>query len=154
MPTPSATRPSLILAASAIADSFRPTTGGSTWSPPGSLGLGCQRHPHPAPRQILLGACKMVCMACLARLSIVFGTSRCPIGNAWAHDGHRRRFGAAPFSHAVRCSERADCHWRLAMNELSPLRLAGIERIMPEMAAYGSEFAKTYANHAPMVLVA
>jgi hypothetical protein len=40
------------------------------------------------------------------------------------------------------------------MNELSPLRLAGIERIMPEMAAYGSEFAKTYANHAPMVLVA
>ena len=30
----------------------------------------------------------------------------------------------------------------------------GIDRIIPEMAAYGSEFAKTYANHAPMVLVA
>jgi hypothetical protein len=40
------------------------------------------------------------------------------------------------------------------MNDLSPPRLSGIDRIMPEMAAYGSEFARTYANHAPMVLVA
>jgi hypothetical protein len=40
------------------------------------------------------------------------------------------------------------------MNDLSPPPLSGIDRIMPEMAAYGSEFAKTYANHAPMVLVA
>jgi len=40
------------------------------------------------------------------------------------------------------------------MNELSRPRLSGIDRIMPQMAAYGSEFAKTYANHAPMVLVA
>ena len=40
------------------------------------------------------------------------------------------------------------------MNEMSTPRLRGIDRIMPEMGAYGSEFAKTYANHAPMVLVA
>ena len=40
------------------------------------------------------------------------------------------------------------------MNELSTPRLTGVDRIMPEMAAYGSEFAGTYANHAPMVLVA
>ena len=40
------------------------------------------------------------------------------------------------------------------MNEFSRFQKAGIDRIMPEMAAYGSEFAKTYANHAPMVLVA
>jgi len=40
------------------------------------------------------------------------------------------------------------------MNEMSTPRASGIDRIMPEMAAYGSEFAKTYANHAPMVLVA
>lgn len=40
------------------------------------------------------------------------------------------------------------------MNELSRPRLSGIDRIMPEMAPYGSEFAKTYANHAPMVLAA
>jgi hypothetical protein len=30
----------------------------------------------------------------------------------------------------------------------------GLDAIMSEMPAYGSEFAKTYANHAPMVLVA
>jgi hypothetical protein len=43
------------------------------------------------------------------------------------------------------------------MNDVATSRLAapaGIDGIMPEMAAYGSEFAKTYANHAPMVLVA
>src|SRR5690242_6719802 len=40
------------------------------------------------------------------------------------------------------------------MNEISPPRPSGIDRIMPDMAAYGSEFARTYANHAPMVLVA
>ena len=41
-----------------------------------------------------------------------------------------------------------------AMNQTFVSPLHGIDRIMPEMAAYGSEFAKTYANHAPMVLVA
>ena len=40
------------------------------------------------------------------------------------------------------------------MNDVAARAVTGIERIMPEMAAYGSEFAKTYANHAPMVLVA
>ena len=40
------------------------------------------------------------------------------------------------------------------MNDVAALPATGIDRIMPEMAAYGSEFAKTYANHAPMVLVA
>ena len=40
------------------------------------------------------------------------------------------------------------------MNEMSIPRPGGIDRLMPELAAYGSEFAKTYANHSPMVLVA
>lgn len=40
------------------------------------------------------------------------------------------------------------------MNQASAAELHGIDRIMPEMASYGSEFARTYANHAPMVLVA
>ncbi len=40
------------------------------------------------------------------------------------------------------------------MNEMSTPQPRGIDRIMPEMGVYGSEFAKTYANHAPMVLVA
>lgn len=40
------------------------------------------------------------------------------------------------------------------MNEMTTARRRGIDQIMPEMGAYGSEFAKTYANHAPMVLVA
>lgn len=35
-----------------------------------------------------------------------------------------------------------------------PLAEPSLDRIMAEMPAYGSEFAKTYANHAPMVLVA
>jgi len=40
------------------------------------------------------------------------------------------------------------------MNQAFVPERHGIDRIMPEMAAYGSEFARTYANHAPMVLVA
>jgi hypothetical protein len=40
------------------------------------------------------------------------------------------------------------------MNEHVTGRTRGIDAIIPEMAGYGSEFAKTYANHAPMVLVA
>lgn len=36
----------------------------------------------------------------------------------------------------------------------SPKSTDGIDHIMALMPAYGSEFAKTYANHAPMVLVA
>jgi hypothetical protein len=40
------------------------------------------------------------------------------------------------------------------MNDVAALPATGIDRIMPDMAAYGSEFARTYANHAPMVLVA
>lgn len=40
------------------------------------------------------------------------------------------------------------------MNEHISGRSIGIEKIIPEMAGYGSEFAKTYANHAPMVLAA
>ncbi len=42
------------------------------------------------------------------------------------------------------------------MTELrtAPTEPPGLTQIMDEMAAYHSEFAKTYANHAPMVLVA
>jgi len=40
------------------------------------------------------------------------------------------------------------------LNDLAQPQRGGIDRIMPDMAAYASEFAKTYANHAPMVLVA
>ena len=40
------------------------------------------------------------------------------------------------------------------MSEHASRRISGIDRIMPEMALYSSEFAKTYANHAPMVLAA
>lgn len=36
----------------------------------------------------------------------------------------------------------------------APARQAGLDRIMAEMPAFSTEFAKTYANHAPMVLVA
>src|SRR5690606_9206161 len=36
----------------------------------------------------------------------------------------------------------------------APPPASGLADIMATMPAYGSEFAKTYANHAPMVLVA
>jgi Questin oxidase-like len=40
------------------------------------------------------------------------------------------------------------------MNGMAMRGTSGIDRIIPEMGAFGSEFAGTYANHAPMVLVA
>ncbi|MDR3475488.1 MAG: questin oxidase family protein [Devosia sp.] len=40
------------------------------------------------------------------------------------------------------------------MTQSSAAEPRGIDRIIPEMAVYGSEFARNYANHAPMVLVA